>query len=63
MVHLNRIFPFKHPKDMSKENIETLAETDLYQFYVENSFVDQTNSLSGQSTWVVKNDDSNAKTR
>ena len=35
MVHANRIRPFKHPKSMSKEKIETLAATDLDEFYVE----------------------------
>ena len=34
MVHANRIRSFKYPKDMPKENIETLA-TDLDEFYVE----------------------------
>jgi len=29
MVHANRIRPFKHPKSMPKEKIETLASTDL----------------------------------
>jgi len=35
MVHANRIHPFKHPKSMPKEKIETLAATDLAEFYVE----------------------------
>ena len=35
MMHANRIRPFKHPKDMPKEKIETLAATDLNEFYVE----------------------------
>jgi hypothetical protein len=35
MVHANRLRPFKHPKSMSKEQIEALAATDLDEFYVE----------------------------
>ena len=35
MVHANRIFPFKHPKSVPKEKIETLAATDLEDFYIE----------------------------
>ena len=35
MVHANRIRPFKHPKSIPKEKIETLAATDLDEFYVE----------------------------
>ena len=34
MVHANRIRPFKHPKNILKE-IDTLAATDLDEFYVE----------------------------
>ena len=35
VLHANRRRPFKHPKDMFKENIEFLAATDLDEFYVE----------------------------
>ena len=35
MVHENCIRPSKHPKDMPKEKIESLADRDLDEFYVE----------------------------
>jgi hypothetical protein len=34
MVHANRLRSFKHPKDMPKEKMESLAATDLDEFYV-----------------------------
>jgi len=35
MAHANCIRPFKHLKDLPKEKIESLAATDLDEFYVE----------------------------
>ena len=40
MVHANRIRLFNHPKSMHKEKIETLAATDLDEFYVEKTLLD-----------------------
>ena len=36
LVHASRLRPFKHPKDMSVEKIESLVAVD--EFYVENIF-------------------------
>ena len=35
LVHASRLRPFKHPKDMSAEKIESLVAEDLDEFYVE----------------------------
>ena len=35
LVHGSRLRPFKHPKNMSAEKIESLVAADLYEFYVE----------------------------
>ena len=35
LVHASRLRPFKHPKDMSAEKIESLVAADLDEFYVE----------------------------
>ena len=35
VVHANRLRPFKHPKNMSREQIEALIAADLDEFYVE----------------------------
>ena len=34
LVHVSRLRPFKHPKDMSSEKIESLVAADLDEFYV-----------------------------
>jgi len=36
LVHASRLRPFRHPKDMSAEKIESLVAADLDEFYVEN---------------------------
>ena len=35
LLHASRFRPFKHPKDMSAEKIESLVVADLDEFYVE----------------------------
>ena len=35
LVHASCLRPFRHPKDMSEEKIESLAAEDLNDFYVE----------------------------
>ena len=35
LVHASRLRPFKHPKDMSAEKIESSVAADLDEFYVE----------------------------
>ena len=51
MVHANQIRPFKHPKGMSKEMIETLAAIDLDEFYVE-KLLDIQARLRASQLWV-----------